>query len=157
MVLQIGPIAKTIERIKSKNKNKKRTRTILFSTRGKVFNSQIAKRLSKYSQLILICGRYEGVDERVAECVADEEISIGPYVLSGGELPALILMEATARFLAGFLGKQESLEDIKGYYPSYTRPPEILLKKKIRRVPKVLLSGDHAAINAWRKRWQKMR
>ena len=92
------------------------------------------------------------MDERVAENLADEEISIGDYVLSGGELPALTLSEAVARYLPGFLGKYESLEDIKGSYPVYTRPEEFSVGKKKLKVPEVLLSGDHKKIEEWRGR-----
>jgi len=124
MVLKIEPIFRAVSRIKGQvsSKKKPKTGTILFSLRGKKLDAKVSKRLSKYDQLILICGRYEGVDERVAQYVADEEISIGDYVLSGGELPALVLMESVCRFIPGFLGKHESLEDFKGSYPTYTRP-----------------------------------
>ena len=123
MVLQIQPIYRAVEFAKSKVKSRKlKVRTILFSTRGKKLDAKTAKRLSKYDDLILICGRYEGVDERVAEHVADEEISIGDYILSGGELPALVLMESVSRFLPGFLGKEESLEEVNGSFPTYSRP-----------------------------------
>jgi tRNA-(guanine-N1)-methyltransferase len=84
--------------------------------------TKTAKRLLKYDQLILICGRYEGVDERVAEYIADEEISLGDYVLSGGELAAMIVVDAVSRQIPGVLGKHESLEEIKGSYPVYTKP-----------------------------------
>jgi len=131
---------------------KHKTRVILFSTRGKRLDAAVARRLSTYDDLILICGRYEGVDERVAEHVADEEISIGDYVLSGGEIPALVLMEAVSRQIPGFLGKEESLEEVNGSFPTYTRP-EIFssAKGKKWRVPPVLLSGDHKKIAEWRK------
>lgn len=163
MVMKVEPIYKAVQGIKKKLK-KKRSRTILFSTRGEVFNQKKAKRLSKYDELILICGRYEGVDERVAEHVADEEISIGDFVLSGGELPALIVVDAVSRQFPGVLGKYESLEEIKGSYPVYTRPP-IFSPKSMRtissksqwKIPKVLLSGDHKKIAAWRQREEKSR
>ena len=157
MVLKVEPIMKAVTKIEGRSKNKKKSRVILFSTRGEKLDQKMAKRLSKYNQLIFICGRYEGVDERGADHIADEEISIGDYVISGGELPALVLMEAVSRFTEGFLGTYESLEDIKGYYPSYTRPPEILIGTKTRKVPDVLLSGDHAAIEVWRKQWGKVK
>jgi tRNA (guanine37-N1)-methyltransferase len=113
----------------------------------------MARRLATYDDLILICGRYEGVDERVAEHIADEEISIGDYVLSGGEIPALVLMEAVSRQLPGFLGKEESLEEVNGSFSTYTRP-EIFIsaKGKTWSVPGVLLSGDHKKIADWRKK-----
>ncbi len=150
MVLQIPPIYKAVSSIlrnsKSKTLNSKR-RIILFSTRGKKLDAKTARRLAKYDRLIFVCGRYEGVDERVAKHVADEEISVGDYVLSGGELPALITIEAVSRFIPGFLGKYESLEEKKGSYPVYTRP-EVF---RGWRVPKILLSGDHKAIEKWRR------
>ncbi|HPW34240.1 MAG TPA: tRNA (guanosine(37)-N1)-methyltransferase TrmD [Candidatus Paceibacterota bacterium] len=157
MVLKVDPIYKAVKSLKSclpvgmaKVKNKK-TRVILFSTRGKLFTEQEAKRLSKYNNLILICGRYEGVDERVAQYIADEEISVGNFVLSGGEIPAMIVVDSVSRFIPGVLGKQESLEGIKGSYPTYTRPEEFKVGKKIWKTPKVLLSGDHKKIEEWRQ------
>lgn len=143
MVLKVEPIYKAVADLKKKGK---KTRVILFSTRGKKFDAKIAKRLSKYNQLILICGRYEGVDERVAKYIADEEISIGDYVLSGGELAAMVLVDSVSRQIPGVLGKIESLEEIKGSYPAYTRPENF----KNWKVPKVLLSGHHQKIAKWR-------
>lgn len=144
MVMKVEPIYRAVEKIKKG----KKSRVILFSTRGKKFDNTIAKRLSKYDQLILICGRYEGVDERVAKYVADEEISIGDYVLSGGELPALVLLDAVSRQIPGVLGKMASLEEIKGSYEVYTRP-EIFEPKKGKKwkVPKVLTTGHHKKID----------
>ncbi len=161
MVIQIEPVFKAVQFVKSKiparnasrsdaggkNQKSKRTRIILFSTRGKVFSQKEAKRLSKYSDLVFICGRYEGVDERVAKHIADEEISIGSFVLSGGELPALIVTEAVSRHLPGVLGKTESLEEKNGSFPTYTRPT--VFRKWL--VPKTLLSGNHKEIDKWRK------
>lgn len=164
MVLKVEPIYRAIKEIKKARKS----RTILFSVRGRKLDGTIAKRLSKYDQLILICGRYEGVDERVADYIADEEISIGDYVLSGGELPAMVLIEAVSRYLPGFLGKHESLEEVKGSYPTYTKPAVFLpnqtkkrkekqdlersrgQQKRSWRVPAVLLSGNHKKIQEWR-------
>lgn len=153
MVLQFEPIWKALKSIKAKPKTKGE-KIILFSPRGKKLTGEMAEKLSKYSKLTLICGRYEGVDERVAENLVDEEISIGDYVLSGGELPAMVLSEAVARFIPGFLGKQESLESIKGSYPAYTRPEKITTfkKGKVLKVPEVLLSGDHKKIAEWRRK-----
>ncbi len=163
MVLQIAPIyaavnsvLKAINRRPPAAHRKRKVRTILFSARGKKFDAKTARRLSKYDDLILVCGRYEGVDERVAEHIADEEISIGDYVLSGGELPALVLMESVSRFLPGFLGKEESLEEVNGSFPTYSRPEVFILKKgKHWTVPQVLLSGDHKKIAEWRKKQGK--
>jgi len=149
MVLKVDPIFKAVQAIKKK-KAKGKERVILFSVRGKKLDAKTARRLARYKRLILICGRYEGVDERVAEHVADEEVSIGEYVLSGGELPALILIESVCRFIPGFLGKQESLEEFKGSYPAYTRPEVFVAGKKKWVVPKVLLSGNHKEIEKWR-------
>ena len=143
MVFMVEPIYKAVKKLK-----KNKARVILFSTRGKKFDAKVAKQLLKYKQLILICGRYEGVDERVAKHIADEEISIGDFVLSGGELPAMILVEAVSRFVPGVLGKRESLEEIKGFYPVYTKPE----KFNNWKVPNVLLLGNHKKIEIWRKR-----
>lgn len=155
MVLKPEPIWAAVEHAK-KTKKKTKTRVVLFSLRGKKFTQNVAKRLAKYDQLIFICGRYEGVDERIAKYCADEEISIGNFVLSGGELPALIVLETVVRHIPGFLGKNESLEDLKGSYPVYTRPEvfetKIKQKKKKLVVPRELISGNHATIAAWRKK-----
>jgi len=151
MIFKLEPIYKAVsslKKLKIKNlKFKIKKRVILFSTRGKKFTQKDAKRLSRYDQIILICGRYEGVDERVAKYIADEEISIGDYVLTGGEIPAMIVVDAVSRLIPGVLGKHESLEEIKGSYPVYTRPE----KFGKWSVPKVLLSGNHKKIDQWRK------
>lgn len=157
MVLQIQPIYKAVEFAKKSLKPRSsdiRRRTILFSTRGKTFDAAAARRLAKYDQLIFICGRYEGVDERAAQYIADEEISLGDFVLSGGELPAAVVIEAVARQVPGVLGKYESLEEVKGSYPVYTRPEVFTPKRGARawKVPKVLLGGDHKKIEEWRRR-----
>ncbi len=149
MVLKADVIDRAIAKIKLKNK-KIKSRIILFSLRGKKFDSKVAKRLSKYDQLIFICGRYEGVDERVAKYIADEEVSIGDFVLSGGELAAGVVIDAVSRFIPGVLGKLESLEEIKGSYKVYTKPEVIKIAGKKRIVPKVLLSGNHKKIEEWR-------
>ena len=107
MVLKFEPIVRAIAALKKKGGKSKRV--ILLSARGAAFRQEDARRLARYSQLILICGRYEGVDERVAAHLADEELSIGPYILTGGELPALVIADAVARQIPGVLGKQESL------------------------------------------------
>jgi tRNA (guanine37-N1)-methyltransferase len=144
MVLMIEPIYKAVKKIKGKSKAK----VILFSVKGKKFDQKMAKRFSKLDKLIMICGHYEGVDERIAKHIADEEISIGDYILTGGEIPGMIVVDAVTRLIPGVLGKKESLEEIKGSYPVYTRP-EIFNKLK---VPKTLLSGDHKKIEEWRKK-----
>lgn len=155
MVLKIDPIQKTINKIKKSAK--KKTRIILLSAKGKKLDQKKAKFLTKYKDVILICGRYEGVDERVAKYIADEEISIGDYILSGGELGAMVIIEAVSRLIPGVLGNKESIEDkreVKGY-PVYTRPEKIKIDKKERSVPKILLSGDHKKIEKWRNKQAK--
>lgn len=149
MVLKVEPIYKAVMPLQKKPK----ARTILFSTRGKQFTEADARRLAKYQNIILICGRYEGVDERVAEHLADEEISFGNFVLSGGEIPALAVIDAVSRKIPGVLGKHESLEEVKGSYPVYTKP-EVFKPRGAKRawnVPGVLLSGDHKKIEFWRR------
>ncbi len=158
MVIKAEPVYRAVQFLKSKVKNQKsKVRTILFSLRGKKFDQKEAHRLAKYDQLIFICGRYEGVDERVAEAVADEELYIGDFILSGGELAAAIVIEAVSRLIPGILGKRASLEELKGSYPVYTKPETIKLKiknqkSKVLKVPKVLLSGDHKKIEEWRNK-----
>lgn len=165
MVLKIEPIYKAIQSISTKSRQKsgrstKRSdrtmRIILFSAKGKKFTQRDAHRLAKYKHLVMICGHYEGVDERVAKHIADEEISIGDYVLTGGEIPAMVVTDAVARLIPGVLGKKESLEEIKGSYPVYTRPDDFLSRGKAGnkwKVPKVLLSGNHEKIKEWRKKY----
>lgn len=143
MVMKVEPFDKALKSLKLG----KKSRVILTSARGKTFTQADAKRLSKYDRLVFLCGRYEGVDERVAEHLADEEFSIGPYVLTGGELAALVMTDAVARHIPGVLGKGESLEEVHGSFPQYTRP-EVYKKWK---VPAVLLSGDHKKIEEWRR------
>ena len=130
-----------------------KTKTILLSPQGEKLNQKIAQRLMRYKRLILICGHYEGIDERVRQHLADEEISIGDYVLTGGEIPAMVLVDSIARLIPGVLGKKESLhqESFNGNlleYPQYTRPANF----RGLKVPAVLLSGNHREIAAWRKR-----
>lgn len=152
MVMKVEPIAEAIEKVKEMFP-KPRTRTILFSAKGRRFTQSDAKRLSQYERLILVCGRYEGVDERVAEHLIDEEISVGDYILTGGELPAMVLVDSIARLVPDVLGNSESAQsesfaDGKTLeYPQYTKP-EVF---RGWSVPPVLLSGNHAEIEAWRK------
>ncbi len=151
MVVQAEPVVKAVEYI-THSTSARRRRVILFSLRGKRFDQAMAHRLARYDQLIFICGRYEGVDERVAQYVADEEISIGDFVLSGGELPAAIVTEAVARLIPGMLGTHGSLEEHKGTYPVYTKPERLIIKNKPRVVPKILRSGNHKDIGIWREK-----
>jgi tRNA (guanine37-N1)-methyltransferase len=125
---------------------------ILLSPQGRLFTQQIARELSKHPHLILICGHYEGVDERVRQVLATDEISIGDYVLTGGEVPALVIVEAVTRLVPGVLGDpgatfEDSHTEGLLEYPHYTRPPVF----RGHKVPEVLLSGDHAAVIRWRR------
>lgn len=157
---------------------KNRKRTIILSPRGRQFTQAVAQELSCYDELIFVCGRYEGIDQRVVDHMVDEEISVGPYVLAGGELGALIIIEAVARLIPGVLGNEESLleesynvqrtaynddknndsvvrstqyEERYKEYPHYTKPADFLGWK----VPNVLMSGDHKKIADWRKKESK--
>ena len=167
MVLKVEPIFKAVKQIKGTPVHqstgvKKKTKVILFTPRGKKFNQQIAHKLSKLDQIIFICGRYEGVDERVAKNIADMEISIGDYDLMGGELPAMVAIETISRLIPGVLGKPQLLKEritkSGGFleYAQYTRPEVFEINGKKLRVPKVLLSGDHKKIEEWKKKHSKV-
>ncbi len=152
MVLKVEPIHKAVIKLSSLKLSSKKRKVVLFTPRGEKFNQKMAHKLSKLDQIIFICGRYEGVDERVAQKIADMELSIGDYDLMGGELPAMVCMEAISRLVPGVIGKKELLKErvtkSGGFieYAQYTRP-EVF---KNWRVPKVLLSGDHKKIEAWK-------
>ena len=164
MVLKVEPIYKAVKQLKAKS-YKLRAKTILFTPRGQKFTQKIAHKLSKLDQIIFVCGRYEGIDQRVAEKIADMEISIGDYDLMGGELPAMVCIEAISRLVPGVLGKpallKERITKSGGFleYAQYTRPEIFEPKKTLRhgsgrqawRVPKVLLSGVHKEIDQWKK------
>jgi tRNA (guanine37-N1)-methyltransferase len=131
---------------------KSRTKTILLSPQGQPFNQDMAKELATYKKLVFVCGHYEGVDERFIDLCVDQEVSVGDYVLTGGELPALVMADAITRLVPGVVGKQgsvtgDSLEGNLLKYPQYTRPREF----KGLSVPDVLLAGDHKAIARWRE------
>ena len=154
MVLKPEPIFEAVESVKSdiSLEEAKALPIILLTPQGRLFHQQIAQELSGYSHLILICGRYEGVDERVREHLVTEEISIGDYVLSGGELAAMVVVEAVVRLLPGVLGSEASALDDSHTtglleYPQYTRPDVY----RGWAVPDVLLSGNHAQIDKWRR------
>lgn len=162
MIFKVEPIFKAVKDLKKKKI--KKCRIILFSAKGNRLTQKKAKHLSKYDQLILICPRYEGADERIAKYIADEEISIGEYVLTGGELPAMILVDSVSRFVPGVIKKESLSEESfnikgKGEYPQYTRPeifyPNKRNKKTAWRVPKVLLSGNHKKIKEWKSKHLK--
>lgn len=147
MVMKVEPIYEAVTALRQP---KAKTRVLLTSARGKKFTQKKAQELSQLDQVIIICGRYEGVDERVAKYVVDETFSIGNYVLSGGEIAALALIDSTSRLVPGVLGNEDSPEN--ALFPQYTRP-KVFTTKEGRRgnVPRVLLSGDHAAIEQWKK------
>ena len=134
-------------------KNKKRVERIFFATDGKQFDEEMARKLSKKKNVLLICGRYEGVDARVPKILKAKSVSVGPYVLTGGELPAASVIDAVARFIPGVLGKIESLERNRVSSPEvYTRPDVLVWKKKKYKVPAVLKTGHHARINEWKRK-----
>jgi tRNA (guanine37-N1)-methyltransferase len=186
MVLKVEPILKTLanflkldfkgSKIKIVPKKREKTKMILFTPRGKQFDQKMAYRFSKLDRLVMICGRYEGVDERVAKNIADMEVSVGPYDLMGGELPAMIVMETIARLVPGVLGKPDFLKERvskeKGFIEGvqYTRPEAFdpspfaikgktvkrsAAKPRLWRVPEVLLQGNHKKICKWREEHQK--
>lgn len=149
MVMKPEPIARALrhaEEVGGKG------RVILLSPAGKRFDQEIARRLSAEKHLVFICGRYEGIDERVRERFVDEELSIGDYILTGGEFPAMVIVDAVSRLIPGVLGCSESSEDESFSadmleYPQYTRPPEF----EGMKVPEVLFSGHHADVARWRR------
>lgn len=180
MVMKVEPIYQAVQFLSSKLKNSRQTRRIkqriiLFSAKGKQFTQSDVRRLAKYDQIIMICGRYEGMDERVAEHIADEELSVGNFVLTGGEIPAMIVVDTVARLIPGVLGKKESLREesfgvakrsaaelrakrdaalrhsVYLEYPQYTRPENF----RGWKVPEVLLSGNHKKIEEWREKNSK--
>jgi len=156
MVMMFYPIAKTIEKLKAETPGI-RSKVVLMAANGDNFTQATARQYAEEcEQIIFICGRYEGVDARLEEII-DEKVSIGPYVLAGGELPALVITEAVSRLVPGVLGKEESLSEEShneaGYleYPQYTRPEVVEWKGKEYKVPEVLLSGHHAEIEKWKQ------
>ena len=157
MVMQALPIVRAAEKAVGK-KDKKKVKVLIMSPRGKEFDQQYAKGLAKrYAHLVLISGRYEGIDARVKKILRAEEVSVGDYVLTGGELPALSIIDAVSRFIPGVLGVLESREDLRTASEEvYTRPPVIEYQKKKYRVPEVLQRGDHKAIEAWRSRKKEL-
>ncbi len=147
MLMKPEPLFEAVETLRGE-----KTRVILTSPAGRPFRQQIARELAAEAHLLLVCGSYEGFDERVRERLADDEISIGDYVLTNGALPAMVVIDAVARLLPGVLGDDESSADESFSdrlleYPQYTRPAEF----RGMSVPEVLLSGDHAAIEQWRR------
>src|SRR3989344_933316 len=154
MVLRPEPILRAAEKAigSSTSPRAGKAMKIFFSTDGAQFDETMAKKLSKRRDILLIAGHYEGVDERVSKILKAKKVSMGPYVLTGGELPAATLVDAVARFVPGVLGKAESLEASRVVSPEvYTRPEVLVWKGKKHRVPRVLLTGHHAKIDEWRR------
>lgn len=171
MVMKPEPIYAALKNLGAlkRKRPRKTARTILLSPRGRQFEQRTAEDWSKLKEITFVCGRYEGVDQRVSDCMVDEEISIGPYVLAGGEIGALVIIEAVSRLLPGVLGNPESLmeetfgtlapehpskpacDSIQVEYPQYTKPVDFMGWK----VPDILLSGDHKKIREWRKSERK--
>ena len=155
MVLQAEPILRAVRSLGNRT-----SKLVVLSAKGKQFTQKMAYDWSKkYKNIILIFGRYEGIDERVVRILKAKEISVGPYVLTGGELPAMIIVDAVARHIPGVLGKAESLEE-KRYgvgVPAYTRPEILKWGKKSYHVPKILLSGNHEKIAKWRQKQRKIK
>ena len=153
MLLKVEPLFEAIESLQ-----REKTKVILLSPSGRKFSQEIARELSQEKDLLLVCGSYEGFDERVREALADDELSIGDYVLTNGALPAMVVIDAVARLLPGVLGDDESSRDESFSaglleYPQYTRPAEF----RGLKVPEVLLSGNHAEIEKWRREQAKLR
>jgi tRNA (guanine37-N1)-methyltransferase len=153
MLMKPEPLFEAVEDMRGK-----KTRIILTSPAGRPFRQEIARELASEEHLLLICGSYEGFDERVRECLADDELSIGDYVLTNGALPAMVIIDAVTRLLPGVLGDDESSVDESFSdglleYPQYTRPAEF----RGMSVPEVLLSGDHASIERWRREQARLR
>jgi tRNA (guanine37-N1)-methyltransferase len=159
MVMKPEPLAACIEEVRAA---RPAARVILTTPQGKPFNQPLAEELVREEELLIICGRYEGVDERVRELFVDDEISLGDFVLTGGEIAAMVIVDAVSRLIPGVLGSDESaagdsFSDGLLEYPQYTRPPEF----RGLGVPEVLLSGNHQEIARWRRRlalqrtWQK--
>ena len=151
MVMKPEPLVAAIEEIAGPKEPERRARVIALSPRGRRLDQGALEALTAESHLVLVCGRYEGVDQRVLDLAVDDEISVGDYVLSGGEVPSMLLIEGLVRLLPGVLGNPESIKNesfredlLEG--PHYTRPPEF----RGLEVPEVLRSGDHAAIDRWR-------
>jgi len=153
MLLKVEPLFEAIESLQ-----REKTKVILLSPSGRKFSQEIARELSQEKDLLLVCGSYEGFDERVREALADDELSIGDYVLTNGALPAMVVIDAVARLLPGVLGDDESSRDESFSaglleYPQYTRPAEF----RGLKVPEVLLSGNHAEIEKWRRELAMLR
>lgn len=149
MVMKAEPILKAWDKAVGRKKDQKKVKTLIMSPRGTIFTQKLAKDyVKKYDHLVLISGRYEGIDARVKKALKAEEVSVGDYILTGGELPALTIIDSTARQVDGVLGTKESLEDDRATSgEAYTRPDTFEYKKKKLKVPEVFTSGNHKEID----------
>jgi tRNA (guanine37-N1)-methyltransferase len=154
MVMQAEPILRAWEKAVGKKEDQKKVKTLIMSPRGTVFTNEIAKQYAKkFDHLVLISGRYEGIDARVKDVLGAEEVSVGDYILTGGELPALTIIDSVSRQIPGVLGTFESLEDERPTTgETYTRPEVLIYKKKQYTVPKVLVEGNHKEIEKYRSK-----
>ncbi len=151
MVIEAMPVIRAIDAAVGKKKGKSKVKIVFFSPAGKQFSNEIAETYKKFTDIVFICGRYEGIDARIKKAFPMTDISIGEYVLTGGELPAMVMIDAITRRISGVLGDDLSIEESRIASPDvYTRPEVIEFKKKKYRVPKVLLSGDHKKIEEWK-------
>lgn len=153
MVFKPEPVISAVDKIKQDKAKYHKTKTIITSPQGKIFNQEMAKKLSVFEHIIFVCGRYEGIDERIFQKLEAEAISIGDYVMTGGEFAVMVMVDVIIRMIPGVLGKQESMVNDSFYdglldYPHYTRP----VNYKGYSVPEVLLSGNHKEIEKWRKK-----
>lgn len=155
MVLRAEPVIKAVQKISPSiyGGARKRPKVIITSAAGKPLTNAYAKALTKHKNVIIVCGRYEGIDIRAIKALKAEEISVGPYILTGGEVPALAIIDAAARQIKGVLGKFESLEESRvASHDIYTRPEVLKVKGRAYKVPKVLLSGHRANIDIWKEK-----
>lgn len=157
MVMEALPVIKAIEKAvgsklrKTKGHAGKNIKIIFFSPAGEQFSNETAESFKKYADLVLICGRYEGIDARVKKAFPVTEISVGPYIVTGGELPAMIVIDSITRRISGVLGDDSSIEELRvASSDVYTRPEIILYKGKKLKVPKILMSGHHAKMDEWK-------
>jgi len=162
MVMKVEPVFEAVETVLGMGAHQATPESappiIMLTPQGRVFTQSVAEELSRYERITLLCGRYEGLDERIREHLVTDEISVGDYVLTGGELPALILIDAVSRLLPGVLGDPDGAADDSHAtglleYPHYTRPPEF----RGWQVPEVLLSGDHGKVDQWRRQQSLLR
>ncbi len=155
MVMKAEPIVRAYQEIVDtihRKDNAANIKTYLFAPRGKMFNEEVTQEMYTHTDIILICGRYEGIDSRVLDITNAEELSIGPYVLSGGELPAMVVIDSVSRKVPGVLGNNESLEESRTAAKyMYTRPETFEFEREQYSVPEVLLSGNHKEIEKWRE------